>query len=193
MKKQAEDKFDKVDFDLFDALNALDKKDYGYYDRLSEEQKKKFVPFMLIHFLSSVKGNRDLQGYYVMSTNHHANKYLFNELIQKHPKLQWLMLVASSPGLGKQFHQYIPHIKDKVAKLREVAKSKDIEEYYKKIYNKANPTIIKELTNEYVSQQKRKVYLAEKFPEIKLEDIEVLNKIITNVEIKQYEHDSGNE
>lgn len=193
MKKQAEDKFDKVDFDLFDALNALDKKDYGYYDRLSEEQKKKFVPFMLIHFLSSVKGNRDLQGYYVMSTNHHANKYLFNELIQKHPKLQWLMLVASSPGLGKQFHQYIPHIKDKVAKLREVAKSKDIEEYYKKIYNKANPTIIKELTNEYVSQQKRKVYLAEKFPEIKLEDIEVLNKIITNVEIQQYEHDSGNE
>jgi hypothetical protein len=193
MKKQAEDKFDKVDFDLFDALNALDKKDYEYYDRLSEEQKKKFVPFMLIHFLSSVKGNRDLQGYYVMSTNHHANKYLFNELIQKHPKLQWLMLVASSPGLGKQFHQYIPHIKDKVAKLREVAKSKDIEEYYKKIYNKANPTIIKELTNEYVSQQKRKVYLAEKFPEIKLEDIEVLNKIITNVEIQQYEHDSGNE
>lgn len=193
MKKQTEDKFDKVDFDLFDALNALDKKDYGYYDRLSEEQKKKFVPFMLIHFLSSVKGNRDLQAYYVMSTNHHANKYLFNELVQKHPKLQWLMLVASSPGIGKQFHQYIPHIKDKVAKLREVAKTKDIEEYYKKIYNKADPNIIKELTSEYMSQQKRKVYLAQKFPELKLEDVEVLNKIITNLEIQQYEHDSGNE
>lgn len=193
MKKQTEDKFDKVDFDLFDALNALDKKDYGYYDRLSEEQKKKFVPFMLIHFLSSVKGNRDLQAYYVMSTNHHANKYLFNELVQKHPKLQWLMLVASSPGIGKQFHQYIPHIKDKVAKLREVAKTKDIEEYYKKIYNKADPSIIKELTSEYMSQQKRKVYLAQKFPELKLEDVEVLNKIITNLEIQQYEHDSGNE
>ena len=173
MKKQAEDKFDKVDFDLFDALNALDKKDYGYYDRLSEEQKKKFVPFMLIHFLSSVKGNRDLQAYYVMSTNHHANKYLFNELVQKHPKLQWLMLVASSPGIGKQFHQYIPHIKDKVAKLREVAKTKDIEEYYKKIYNKADPNIIKELTSEYMSQQKRKVYLAQKFPEVKLEEVEL--------------------
>lgn len=193
MKKQTDDKFDKVDFDLFDALNALDKKDYGYYDRLSEEQKKKFVPFMLIHFLSSVKGNRDLQAYYVMSTNHHANKYLFNELVQKHPKLQWLMLVASSPGIGKQFHQYIPHIKDKVAKLREVAKTKDIEEYYKKIYNKADPNIIKELTSEYMSQQKRKVYLAQKFPELKLEDVEVLNKIITNLEIQQYEHDSGNE
>lgn len=193
MKKQFEDKFDKVDFDLFDALNALDKKDYGYYDRLSEEQKKKFVPFMLIHFLSSVKGNRDLQAYYVMSTNHHANKYLFNELVQKHPKLQWLMLVASSPGIGKQFHQYIPHIKDKVAKLREVAKTKDIEEYYKKIYNKADPNIIKKLTSEYMSQQKRKVYLAQKFPELKLEDVEVLNKIITNLEIQQYEHDSGNE
>lgn len=192
MKKQVEDKLDKVDFDLFGALNALDKKDYNYYDKLTDEQKKKFVPFMLIHFLSSVKGSGDLQGYYVMSTNYHANKYLFNEIIQKHPKLQWLMLCASSPGIGKQFHQYIPHIKEKVAKLREVAKAKDIEEYYKKIYNKANPDIIKELTSEYVAQQKRKVYLANKFPELKLEDVEVLNKIITNVDIEQYERDSGN-
>jgi hypothetical protein len=193
MKKQTDEKFDKTDFDLFEALNAIDKKDYGYYDRLSDEQKKKFVPFMLIQFISSVKGNRDLQGYYLMSTEFHANKYLFNENVQKNPKLQWLMLCASSPGLGRQFHQYIPHIKERVSKLREVAKNKDIEEYFKKIYTKINTETISEMSKEFVSQQKRKVYLASKFPQLKLDDIELLNSLVTTEEINQYERDSGNE
>lgn len=193
MKKQTTEKFEKTDFDLFEALNAIDKKDYGYYDRLSDEQKKKFVPFMLIQFFSSVKGNRDLQGYYLMSTEFHANKYLFNENVQKNPKLQWLMLCASSPGLGRQFHQYIPHIKERVSKLREAAKTKDIEEYYKKIYSKANSETIKEMSNEFVSQHKRKVYLANKFPHLKLDDIELLNSLVSTEEINQYERDSGNE
>ena len=193
MKKQVDEKFEKQDFDLFEALNAIDKKDYGYYDRLSEEQKKKFVPFMLIQFIGSVKGNRELQGYYLMSTEFHANKYLFNESVQKNPKLQWLMLCASSPGVGKQFHQYIPHIKERVANLREVAKNKDIEEYFKKIYAKADTNTIKEMTNEFVSQQKRKVYFAEKFPHLKIDDIELLNSLVTEEEIRCYERDSGNE
>ena len=193
MKKTipTDEKLEKQDFDLFEAITAIDKKDYGYYDRLNEEQKKKFVPFMLIHWLSAVKGSRDLQGYYLMSTEHHANKYLFNENIQKNPKLQWLMLCASSPGIGKQFHQYIPHIKDRVAKLRDVAKQKDIEEYFKKIY-KTDDNTLKEMSELYVQNQKRKVYLANKFPHLKIDDIDLLNELITDNEIEQYERDSGN-
>lgn len=192
MKKNTEpqNKIDN-DFDLFEAIAAIDKKDYGYYDRLTEEQKKKFVPFMLIHWISAVKGSRDLQGYYIMSTEHHANKYFFNEHIQKNPKLQWLMLCASSPGIGKQFHQYIPHIRDKVATLREEAKNKEIIDYYKKIY-KTDIETLTELSNVYVVNQKRKVYLAKKFPHLKIDDIELLNELITDKEIEQYERDSGN-
>lgn len=192
MKKNTEpqNKIDN-DFDLFEAIAAIDKKDYGYYDRLTEEQKKKFVPFMLIHWISAVKGSRDLQGYYIMSTEHHANKYFFNEHIQKNPKLQWLMLCASSPGIGKQFHQYIPHIRDKVATLREEAKNKEIIDYYKKIY-KTDIETLTELSNLYVVNQKRKVYLAKKFPHLKIDDIELLNELISDKEIEQYERDSGN-
>ena len=109
-----DEKFEAQDFNLFDSLTAMDKKDYGYYDRLTEEQQKKFVPYMMTHWMSAIKGSGDVQGYYLRSVDYHANKYLFNEHVQKHPKLQWYMLCASSPGLGKQFHQWIPHLGSKV-------------------------------------------------------------------------------
>ena len=92
-----DEKFDKQDLDLFEVLAALDKKDYDFFDRLSPEQQKKFVPFTMIQWLSAIKGSEGLSRYYVMSTAEYANKYLFNENIQKHPKLQWLMLLARQP------------------------------------------------------------------------------------------------
>jgi hypothetical protein len=58
-KVATDEKFDKQDFDLFEALSALDKKDYGYYDRLTTEQQKKFVPFMMLHWMSAIKGSSD--------------------------------------------------------------------------------------------------------------------------------------
>lgn len=187
-----DEKFEKVDLDLFEILAALDKKDYGYYDRLTEEQKKKVIPFMLTHWMSAIKGSEGLSRYYVMSTNEYANKYLFAEFVQKHPKLQWLMLCSASPGLGKQFHQWIPHIRDKVGKYKEAATVKEIKEYYTKIYAKANPKDIEELSKEFVSQQKRKMYLGEVYPNMKITDLEALNEIITDSDIEQYEKDRGN-
>jgi len=188
-----DEKFSETDFNLFEALAAIDKKDYGYYDRLSEEQKKKFVPFMLINWVSNIKGSSEIQKYYLMSTEYHANKYFFNENIQKNPKLQWLLLCASSPGVGKQFHQWIPQISGKVSKLNDVAKQKDITEYYKKIYPKLNDDDILKLSNDFVIQQSKKVYLAKKFSDLKHEDIELLSKIVSEQEIEEYEIDSGNQ
>lgn len=192
MAKDKDNSFENIDFDLFEALTALDKKDYSYYDRLTSEQQRKFVPYMMILWMSAVKGSPELSGYYLMNTDYTANKYFFNENIMKHPKLQWLMLCASSPGLGKQFHQWIPHIKERVSRLQETAKTKDIKEYYKKIYSKASEKDITELSGLFVEQQKRKVYLAEKFPSLKISDIEVLNDLVTDQEIQDYEKESGN-
>ena len=143
-----EEKFEAQDFNLFDALLAMDKKDYSYYDRLTEEQQKKFVPYMMTHWMSAIKGTGDVQGYYLRSVDYHANKHLFNEYVQKHPKLQWYMLCASSPGLGKQFHQWIPHLGSKVTQLKEPAKTKDIKEYYTKIYPKVDGDSIDEIAKQ---------------------------------------------
>lgn len=194
-KKKAvskDEKFEKQDFNLFEALAALDNKDYDYYNRLTLDQQKKFVPFMLMHWMSAIKSNGDLSRYYVMSTNEHANTHLFNENVIKHPKLQWYMLCASSPGLGKQFHQWIPHIKERVSKLKEPAKEKDIKEYYKKIYKTANDSDLSELSKVFVDVHKRKMYLANKFPNMKFEDIELLGDIITDEDIDKYEKELGN-
>ena len=170
----------------------MDKKDYGYYDRLTEEQQKKFVPYMMTHWMSAIKGSGDVQGYYLRSLDYHANKHLFNEYVQKHPKLQWLMLCASSPGLGKQFHPWIPQIKEKVSLLKEPAQLKDIKEYYKKIYPKVGDDDIDEVSKAYVTEQKKKCYLATVYPEMKIADIETLSQMVTDEEIEQYERDRGN-
>jgi len=191
-KTPTDEKLDNQDFNLFEALSALDRKDYDYYDRLTDEQKKKFTPYMMIQWMSSVKANEGIGRYYVMSTNEYANKYFLNEYIHKHPKLQWLMLCASSPGLGKQFHQWIPNISPKVSKLEVSAKLKDIKEYYKKIYPHANDSDIKEVSEAFVEAHKRKCRLAELFPTMKLNDIETLNEITSDEQLKQYERDLGN-
>lgn len=187
-----EEKFEGQDFNLFDALLAMDKKDYGYYDRLTEEQQKKFVPYMMTHWMSAIKGTGDVQGYYLRSVDYHANKHLFNEYVQKHPKLQWYMLCASSPGLGKQFHQWIPHLGSKVTSLKEPAKTKDIKDYYTKIYPKVDADDIDEIAKAFVVEHKRKCYLADTFPNLKQSDIEVLAQLVTDEDIKQYEKDRGN-
>ena len=191
-KLASDEKFDNQDFNLFDALLALDKKDYGYYDRLTVEQQRKFIPFMLIKYLSYLKGSGEISAYYVMSTEYNANKYFFNEYVQKHPKLQWLMLCAASPGLGKQFHPWLPQIKEKVSSLREEATLKEIKEFYSKVYPKANDQDINEVSKAYVSEQRRKCYFAKKFPGMKYEDIDTLNKLVTDEEIEDYEREYGN-
>lgn len=106
-KTPADEKFEKQDFDLFEALAAIDRKDYGYYDRLTEEQQKKFSPYMMVRWISGIKASTALQQYHVLSTNEFANTHLFSEFVSKHPKLQWLMLCASGLGNGKQFHQFL--------------------------------------------------------------------------------------
>ena len=187
-----DEKFEKQDFDLFEALAALDRKDYHYLDNLTEEQQKKFVPYMMTHWMSCVKDNGGIQGYYVMSTEYAANKHLFNEHVQKHPKLQWMMLCAASPGIGKKFHQWIPHLSSKVTQLKESPKLKDVKDYYAKIYPKADSESLAMISETFVEEHKKKVYLAKNFPDLKMADIEVLAQLVTDDDIREYERDLGN-
>jgi hypothetical protein len=192
IKTPTDEKFSNQDIDLFEVLAALDKKDYDYYDRLTPEQQKKVTPYVLTHWMSAIKASGDLQSYYLQSTNYHANTHLLNELISKHPSLQWKMLCAASPGVGKQFHQWIPHISTKVSSLKETAKLKDMREYYKKIYPKASSDMVDEISAAFISEQKRKCHISTLFPNLKYDDIETLSQVITDDEIEQYEQERGN-
>jgi len=188
----SDEKFTDIDFPLFEAITAIDRKDYGFFDKLTSEQQKKFVPWLLLHWISSVKANSALQQFHLLSTEEFANKHMFNEHVMNHPKLQWLMLCCAGLGQGKQYHQWIPHIKERVSKLKENATVKEVKDYYSKIYLKESDSTHKQLAEAFVAEQKRKVYLAEKFPNMKFDEIELLNEIISDNEIQQYEKESGN-
>lgn len=191
-KTPTDEKLDGIDFDLFEALAAIDRKDYGYYDRLTEEQKQKFTPYMLVIFLSSVAGKIELQQYHLLSTNEFANRYLFNDQIQDHPKLQWLMLCASGLGKGKQFHSYISSIKESITSLKEKATIKDIKEYYKKANKNISDNDLEEISRIFTLLQNKKFELNKRFPDLKLEDIEALSQIISDIDIINYDKDCGN-
>lgn len=190
--KSTEDTLENQNVNIFDVLDALDKKDYGYYDRLTYTQQKSISFYMLVQWMSAVTGKKDIQQYYLQSVEYHTNKYLFNEYIKNHPNVIWLMLCAASPGLGKQFHQWVPKISEKVCLLKENASVSDTKKYYQKVYPKANEEDINELTNQFVTEQKKKVVLGKIYPTLKLDEIELLSTIVTDNDIDQHERDSGN-
>jgi hypothetical protein len=187
-----DEKFENVDLDIFKVLEALDRKDYGYYSRLTEEQQKKFVPYMITHWMSSINATGMLGAYYTMNTDAAANKHLFNERVQQHPELQWLMLCAASPGTGKQFHQWLPHLNAKFGRLEARATKKDAREYFEKVYKGASKADIEAITEAYVAEQNHQYRLSELNPNMKIEDVITLSRVVTPQDIDQYEKECGN-
>lgn len=92
-------------------MAQFDSKNREFYDRLTDEERKKFSNYLMVRWGSSVQGSRELQEFYVIATNERLNKHFF--AVNRHPKLQWLMATTVSPGLGTQRHQWIaPKKKD---------------------------------------------------------------------------------
>jgi len=88
-------------------MSQFDRKNRGFYDSLTDEERKKFSPFLMIRWGSAVQGAADLQSYYVMSCNENLNKHFFDVNTAQHKKLQWLLATTVSPGMGNQYHQWI--------------------------------------------------------------------------------------
>jgi len=76
---------------LFVLLAAIDNKDYNFYDNLSAQHKKQFVPLLTSRWLT---GTHDrLQ---IILNNAMVNKYVFT--LHKHPALLYKLMVASNTG-----------------------------------------------------------------------------------------------
>ena len=96
---------------IHNEMACLDRKDRGFYDSLTDEERKKFSNYLMIRWSSAVQGSRDLQEFYVISANQRLNRNFFS--VNQHPKLQWLMATTVSPDMGTQRHQWIaPKKKD---------------------------------------------------------------------------------
>ena len=101
-------------------MAQFDNKSRHFYDSLTDEERKKFSNYLMIRWGSSVQGSRDLQEFYVVSTNERLNKHFF--AVNRHPKLQWLMATSVSPGMGTLRHQWIAP-KKKEAGSNEIKKA----------------------------------------------------------------------
>ena len=86
-------------------MRQLDAKNRDFYDELTPEERKKFSTFLMVRWGSAVDGSKEIQEYYVQSVNHYLNKHFFT--MHRHPKLQWLMATAASPGMGAMRHNWI--------------------------------------------------------------------------------------
>ena len=88
-------------------MRQFDRKNRQFYDELSEEDRKKFSPYLMIRWGSAVEGSRDLQEFYVISTNERLNKHFFAVNTTAHKKLQWLLATTVSPDMGTPRHIWI--------------------------------------------------------------------------------------
>ena len=185
-KTDSDNQLSGQDFDLWDALAALDKKDYGYYSRLTPEQQNKFSPYMLIIWFSSVKARGDLADYYLRSVDSTANQYFMDEAIQQHPELQWLMLCAASPGLGRQQHAYIPQLTANKINFREPISTADAIKYFSKLgWSEQQAT-------EWSYYQQRAAKLAQICEYLNVDDLGLLAGILTDSDIEAYYRECGN-
>jgi hypothetical protein len=135
-------------------MAQFDSKNRQFFDELTDEERKKFSPFLMIRYGSSVSGNRDLQEFYLIATNERLNKKFFAVNTAQHKKLQWLMATTVSPGLGNFRHNWIapkkkepgagsvrkqlsdlfPHLKDdEIALLAEITTKKEIDTYLREL------------------------------------------------------------
>jgi hypothetical protein len=85
-------------------MAQLDTKNRGFYDELTEEERKKFATYLMLRYAASVEGGADLQEWYLRATNERVNLNFFD--LGKHPKLQWLLCTSVSPGMGRQRHYW---------------------------------------------------------------------------------------
>lgn len=90
---------------LESVLPAIDRKDTDYWETLNPAQQKKFSSWLYMRYTSNVKGDADLARYYLLATNQRVNKKF--STLKGHSKLQYLLMTSTSPGMGKQFHQFL--------------------------------------------------------------------------------------
>lgn len=138
---------------IHNEMAQFDLKNRTFYDELTVEERKKFSNYLMIRWGSSVQGSRELQEFYLISTNERLNKRFFE--INRYPKLQWLASTTVSPDMGTHRHQWI------APKKREAGASG-------------------------VRRQ-----LAEIYPHLRDDEIELMAKINTKKEIDTYFRDSG--
>lgn len=139
---------------IANEMREFDRKNRAFYDELTPEEQKKFAPFLMIRWGSSVESSPAVQEYYLRATNEYLNKHFFSINASRHKKLLWLLATTVSPDVGSLRHTWIaprkkdnatsqhrkkiaelfPHLKDdEIAVMAQINTPQDIEEYVQQL------------------------------------------------------------
>jgi len=185
---QTDETTNEKSFDLFEALNAADTKQYDFLNQFTPEEQKKFVPFMFAQWMASINSPKKphLTEYAVIATNHYANKYLFDEQLKDHPELTWQLMCASGTGTSQKYnHKWLPQLSKKFIQMDEKISNKEATEYAKKVPDFTNDV------EQYVKAQNNQCDLALMFDTMKLSDIKAMSKILTTEQLEQLKEAHG--
>ena len=140
---------------IANEMREFDLKNRDFYNDLTDEERKKFSNFLMIRWGSSVQGSRDLQEFYVISTNERLNKHFF--AINRHPQLQWLCASSVSPGMGTHRHQWISPKKKDENLANEGTKKKQLLTLFPNLKNSDIDVLSKLLTQKEIDAHLREL------------------------------------
>lgn len=150
-----------MSLDIKKELAAVDLRNYNFYESLTDDEKKSFSPYVLMRYTSNVQGDRDIQEWFIETTNEMVNKDHWT-LSKNHKGLLWKLFAGTGAGV-KCFHPYLAAGKkeksQKIEKLiAELNPSMKIEEV-KMLANMMTKDDIKELfDNLGFDKKQRKEY-----------------------------------
>jgi hypothetical protein len=105
--------------DIKRELLAVDTKNYDFYSNLTDEERKGFSPYILMRYVSSARGDPDIQEWFVEMVNECINKNHW-DLTKNHKELLWKLFAVTGVGVST-FHPYLAAGKkekfDKIEKL----------------------------------------------------------------------------
>ena len=89
--------------DIKRELAAVDNRDYDFYVKLTDEEKKSLTPYVLMRYISNVdSNNRELQEWFLETTNELVNKNHWT-LSKDHKPLLWKLMAGV--GIGSKYYQ----------------------------------------------------------------------------------------
>ena len=104
--------------DIKRELQAVNSKNYDFYDGLSAEEKKAFSPYILMRYVSNPQ-NQDAQEWCIERTNEFVNKHHWL-LSKDHKPLLWKLYAGMGLGMNLNYQYLAAGKKEKVDKIEKL-------------------------------------------------------------------------
>jgi len=89
--------------DIGRVLRAADQRDFTFYQRLRDDEKKEFVYSLVLRFCSSIAAPQKVSEDYLLRLNERVNQH--GDTLWRHPDLVFAMLASCGDGKLRK-HEY---------------------------------------------------------------------------------------